>query len=98
MRVRFWGTRGSIPVALTAADIRDKLAQALYAASGRAFGSVGDALAFARQLPPALSHTFGGHTSCVELLTGHDEYFVCDLGSGARAFGAHVLARQGGRP
>lgn len=98
MRVRFWGTRGSIPVALTAADIRDKLAQALYAASGRAFGSVGDALAFARELPAALSHTFGGHTSCVELLTGHDEYFVCDLGSGARAFGAHVLARQGGAP
>ena len=28
MRVRFWGTRGSIGVSLTAADIRDKLAQA----------------------------------------------------------------------
>jgi phosphoribosyl 1,2-cyclic phosphodiesterase len=25
-----------------------------------------------------------------------DEYFVCDMGSGARAFGAHVLARQAG--
>ena len=23
MRIRFWGTRGSIPVALTPADIRD---------------------------------------------------------------------------
>lgn len=99
MRVRFWGTRGSIPVALTSADIRDKLAQALFAASGKAFGSVGDALAFAhQQLPFALSHTFGGHSSCVELHTGHDEYFVCDMGSGARPFGAHVLARQGGRP
>ena len=29
MRVRFWGTRGSIGVSLTSADIRDKLAQAL---------------------------------------------------------------------
>ena len=29
MRIRFWGTRGSIPVALTSADIRDKLARAL---------------------------------------------------------------------
>ena len=35
MRVRFWGTRGSIPVALTTADVRDKLAQALLQASGR---------------------------------------------------------------
>jgi len=25
MRVRFWGTRGSIPVALTSADIRLKI-------------------------------------------------------------------------
>jgi phosphoribosyl 1,2-cyclic phosphodiesterase len=99
MRVRFWGTRGSIPVALTSADVRDKLAQALFAASGRTFGSAGDALDFARQqLPFALSHTFGGHSSCVELQTGDDEYFVCDMGSGARPFGAHVLARQGGRP
>ena len=98
MRVRFWGTRGSIPVALTSADVRDRLAQALFAASGRTFGSVGEALAFAQQeLPFALSHTFGGHSSCVELQTGHDEYFVCDMGSGARPFGAHVLARQGGR-
>jgi phosphoribosyl 1,2-cyclic phosphodiesterase len=45
-----------------------------------------------------VSHTFGGHTSCVELETGSDEYFVCDMGSGARAFGEHVLARQAGRP
>jgi len=99
MRVRFWGTRGSIPVALTAADIRDRLAQALLAASGRSFASFGEAYAFAeRELPFSLSHTYGGHSSCVELETGHDEYFVCDMGSGARAFGAHVLARQGGRP
>jgi phosphoribosyl 1,2-cyclic phosphodiesterase len=99
MRVRFWGTRGSIPVALTPADIRDKLAQALVAADGRRFASYGDAYAFAREaLPFSVSHTFGGHTACVELENGSEEYFVCDMGSGARAFGEHVLARQGGRP
>jgi phosphoribosyl 1,2-cyclic phosphodiesterase len=99
VRVRFWGTRGSIPVALTPADIRDKLAQALVAAAGRRFDSFGEAYAFAQeQLPFSVSHTFGGHTSCVELQTARDEYFVCDMGSGARPFGEHVLARQGGRP
>lgn len=95
MRVRFWGTRGSLPVALTSADVLDKLAAAVLAASGRTFASYSEAHAFVqRELPP----TFGGHTSCVELDTGGDEYCVCDMGSGARAFGAHVLARQGGRP
>jgi phosphoribosyl 1,2-cyclic phosphodiesterase len=99
VRVRFWGTRGSIPVALTSADIRDKVAVALMRAGGRSFESIGDAYAYAeQQLDFSLSHTFGGHSACVELETGHDEYFVCDMGSGARPFGAHVLARQSGRP
>jgi phosphoribosyl 1,2-cyclic phosphodiesterase len=99
VRVRFWGTRGSIPVALTSADIRDKVAVALMRAGGRSFGSIGEAYAYAeQQLDFSLSHTFGGHSACVELETGHDEYFVCDMGSGARPFGAHVLARQSGRP
>src|SRR5436853_248150 len=98
MRVRFWGTRGSMPVALTAADVRDKLAQALVAADGRRFESFGAAYDFAQQeLPFTLTHTFGGHSSCVELETGSNEYFVCDMGSGARPFGAHVLARAGGK-
>jgi len=75
MRVRFWGTRGSMPVALTAADVRDKLAQALIAADGRRFESFGAAYDFAqRKLPFALTHTFGGHSSCVELETGSNEY------------------------
>ena len=99
MRVRFWGTRGSIPVALTSADIRDKVAVALMRAGGRQFASIGEAYDYATQhLDFALTHTFGGHSACVELETGGEQYFVCDMGSGARPFGAHVLARQGGPP
>jgi len=99
MRVRFWGTRGSMPVSLTWRDLRDRLAQALVAASGRSLDGIEKAAAFVeRELDFALSHTFGGHSSCVEFETGGDQYFVCDMGSGARPFGAHVLARQSGRP
>jgi phosphoribosyl 1,2-cyclic phosphodiesterase len=99
MRVRFWGTRGSIPVALTTADVRDKLAQALVQASGRTFASYEEAHAFASsELDPSLTHTFGGHTPCVELELPGEEYYVCDMGSGARPFGVHVLAKQARRP
>ncbi len=99
MRVRFWGTRGSIGVALTAADVRDKLAQALRQASGRTFASYEEAHAYAAsELDFSITHTFGGHTPCVEIEAGGDEYFVCDMGTGARPFGVHVLARQARKP
>jgi phosphoribosyl 1,2-cyclic phosphodiesterase len=102
MRVRFWGTRGSLPVSLTWRDVRDRLARALVAASGRQLDTIEKAYAFAEgELDFSLTHTFGGHSSCVEFeLPGGaagDEYFVCDMGSGARPFGDHVLARQAGR-
>ena len=54
MRVRFWGTRGSIPVALTQVDIRDKLARALVAAEGRRFASYGEAYEFAAGTLPSV--------------------------------------------
>ena len=99
MRVRFWGTRGSIPVALTTADVRDKLAAALLQASGRTFRNYEEAHAFASsELDFSLTHTFGGHTPCVELEIPGEQYFVCDMGSGARPFGVHVLAKQARRP
>jgi phosphoribosyl 1,2-cyclic phosphodiesterase len=97
-RVRFWGTRGSLPVALTAEDVRRKLAAALYLASGRTFASPADAAAFAAHLPFDVAGTYGGHSPCVELETGRGEYVLCDLGSGVRPFGQAALARHGDAP
>jgi len=93
--VRFWGTRGSLPVALTAADVRAKVIAALRGASGRAFGSDADLAAYVDGLEPEIAGTFGGHTSCVEIETGGPDYVLCDLGSGVRPFGQQALARHG---
>ena len=46
MRIRFWGTRGSLPVALTAADIKGKIIDTLLAAAGRQFGTRAEIEAF----------------------------------------------------
>jgi phosphoribosyl 1,2-cyclic phosphodiesterase len=94
-RIRFWGTRGSLPVALTASGVRDKLIRALRAASGRGFTSDEDLSAFVDSLGPAVSGTYGGHTSCVEIETGGPEYVLCDLGTGVRPFGQKAMARHG---
>lgn len=94
MKVRFWGTRGSLPVAATAATIRDKIAAALLAANGRSFADAGEARDFAdRTLDFATGQGYGGATSCVEIETGGDAFIICDLGSGLREFGLDAMAR-----
>ena len=59
MRVRFWGTRGSIPVAMSSAEVQRKLVTALVAAAGRGLDTPGKARAFVeRELDFSVSHTF----------------------------------------
>jgi phosphoribosyl 1,2-cyclic phosphodiesterase len=93
--VRFWGTRGSLPVALTTADVRAKVMAALRGASGRTFASEEELDSYVNALAPEVAGTYGGHTSCVEIETGRSEYVLCDLGSGVRPFGQRALARHG---
>jgi len=95
MRIRFWGTRGSLPVSLTAAAVRRKLITALRGASGRTFASDRELEDYVDSLGLAVSGTYGGHSPCVELETGGPDYVLCDLGSGVRPFGQAVLARHG---
>jgi len=95
MLVRFWGTRGSLPVAPTAQIIRQKIARALLAASGRRFSSTEDAARFVEdELPFPVGSTFGGATPCVELDAGGGSYIICDMGSGLRSFGLDSLRRN----
>ncbi len=94
-RVRFWGTRGSLPVALTAPALRARLVAAVQGARGRALASDADVDAYVDGLGFDVAGTFGGHTSCVEIETGGPDYVLCDLGSGVRPFGQAALAKHG---
>ena len=93
--VRFWGTRGSLPVALTASGVRRKVVAALRAASGHRFASEEELEAYVDTLGMSVAGTYGGHSPCVEIETGGAEYVLCDLGSGVRPFGQKVIARHG---
>jgi phosphoribosyl 1,2-cyclic phosphodiesterase len=93
MLVRFWGTRGSLPVAQTAPAIHAKLARALVAAGGRRFADEIEAEHFVETLDFATSGTYGGASSCVEIEAGDGAFIVCDMGSGLREFGISAQAR-----
>jgi hypothetical protein len=55
-------------MALTAQDVREKISRALLAASGTPIDTMEQARAFTAQLPFSDGNTFGGNSSCVELL------------------------------
>lgn len=96
MRIRFWGTRGSIPAPLDGSAVRAKIRAALIKARGRDLSS--DEL-IDRFIDTDLTFpersTFGGNSPCVEIDPGGDVRFLCDLGTGARAFGTRLLTTQG---
>ena len=94
MLVRFWGTRGSLPKAMRAEDVRAKVIAALLAADGRRFDGPGEAAQFVdAELALPVSGTYGGATSCVELEGGNGEFLICDMGSGFREFGIDAARR-----
>jgi ribonuclease BN (tRNA processing enzyme) len=97
MLIRFWGTRGSLPVSLTTSALQDKLAKALVAASGRNLDTEEKARAFIEsELEFPVGHTFGGHSPCVQIDRGGTDYVLCDLGTGARPFGNYAINEHGG--
>jgi phosphoribosyl 1,2-cyclic phosphodiesterase len=99
--VRFWGTRGSLPVALTAAGLGHKLRAVLRAARGQAIATDADIERLLADLPFALAGTYGGHSACVQIQLDASgagaDYVLCDMGSGLRPFGQAAMAQRGGK-
>ena len=96
MRVKFWGTRGSVPSPIGASQIKAKIRAALLRATAERLENEADVDQFiARNLPFSLSGTYGGNTSCVEILSG-DSRLVCDMGSGLRELGNQAMAEWDG--
>lgn len=100
MLVRFWGTRGSLPVAARAETVGGKIARALVAAGGRRFTDEAAARAYLEsETAFSASHTYGGATSCVEIEGGDGSFVICDMGSGLRELGIDAMARcAAGKP
>ena len=96
MKVRFWGTRGSLPSPLGARAVETKIVSALVKGAGAGLDSEAKARAFvAEHLSFAERATYGGNSACVQIDLGGPEYLICDLGSGAREFSLSTLSKGG---
>jgi phosphoribosyl 1,2-cyclic phosphodiesterase/anti-anti-sigma regulatory factor len=96
VRVKFWGVRGSIPTPLSTEQLNAKLFQALSGAGGIDLGNPAEVQAYLAGLPATVRSVVGGNTTCIEVDTGGD-LIIIDGGSGIRALGLSMMAREFGR-
>ncbi len=96
MRVTFWGTRGSIPAPLNAAAFSKKVRGLLLDAGKADLNDERAVDAYLDSVPLPGAMTFGGDTSCVEIVSGNDR-LTLDCGSGLRGLGCRMLAEEAAR-
>jgi phosphoribosyl 1,2-cyclic phosphodiesterase len=97
MQVKFWGTRGSLPVAINGPRLRDRMRKVLRTASGHTFRDDAEIDRFMDdELDFPTGQTYGGNTSCVQILAGSEDYLVCDVGTGVREFAQRAIRDNGG--
>lgn len=96
MKVKFWGTRGSLPSTFTSEHLQKYLKQNIaYALDPKTGIKTGQSIDdYLEKIPYHLTHTCGVNTSCIEIESGvKNEYIICDAGTGLRDLGlAHVKA------
>lgn len=98
MRIKLWGTRGSIPSPLRTEEIEAKVKDSLLAAAKAAvdLSNPTAVRAFVSNLPHALRGTAGGDTSCIEV-RGAGSLIIFDCGSGMRRLGLELMKEEFGR-
>ena len=96
MYIKFWGVRGSIPTPLTTEQLHERLFHALSGAAGLNLADPAEVQAYIAGLPSNVRRVVGGNTTCVEINTG-TETIIIDCGSGMRALGLSLMAREFGR-
>lgn len=93
MRIKFYGTRGSLPAGLTAAEVEAKIietAQLIYDLKPASREGIAGLV---KQLAFPMRGTYGGDTTCCVVRCG-ETIIVLDMGSGLRRFGGEILSEM----
>lgn len=96
MKIKVWGTRGSIPSPLTPDQVRAKIRTAILGLPDIDTQNPDAVDAYLDQIPVLLSGTAGGNTTCIEIQVGSDT-FIIDAGSGLRELGQELMKGPCGR-
>ncbi|RMF35590.1 MAG: MBL fold metallo-hydrolase, partial [Chloroflexi bacterium] len=96
MKLKLWGTRGSIPSPVTSEIITEKIIQALLQAEGINLSDPTEVHAYVETLPFPIRGTAGGDTPCVEVRSGKN-LIILDAGSGLRRLGIELMKEEFGQ-
>ena len=89
MKIKFWGTRGSLPRALSHTDFAKIMDNILAKAETLGVSTLEEFRNLVKSGDKRLTHpfTFGGHTTCSEIIHNGKHFFI-DMGSGLNAASA----------
>ncbi|MEM7344243.1 MAG: MBL fold metallo-hydrolase, partial [Chloroflexota bacterium] len=97
MKVKIWGTRGSIPTPLKPVEVRAKVREAILNLPEGIDPHNAEAVdAYLETLSPLSTGTAGGNTTCVEIQAGKN-ILIIDAGSGLRELGQELMRGPCGR-
>lgn len=91
MRLKFWGTRGSLPAPTYPDSIEARLRDLFREFFVQGYRQESDMDAFLASLPRHRTTGYGGNTICVEIGQGEDRILI-DGGSGIRPAGYELMA------
>lgn len=94
MRVHFWGVRGSMPTPILPNQIQSKIAAVVQRVEPKDLVSPEAREAFLANLPPYLTGTIGGNSTCVEVRLDDDTVIIIDAGSGIAPLGNSLKKRR----
>ncbi len=97
MKIRLWGVRGSIPTPSTNTIIIDKLKKALMQATPGDIATVESIDRFIETLPWSIKGTYGGNTTCVEVITDDGDIIIIDCGTGLKNLSKELMAGDFGK-
>jgi phosphoribosyl 1,2-cyclic phosphodiesterase len=96
MRVKLWGTRGSLTTPKSPAEIEARTREILYGFLKSGGNQLSDVEPYLSTLTPCQFGGFGGETICVEVSTKQQQIII-DSGSGIRSLGYELMKGKCGQ-
>ncbi len=97
MKIKLYGTRGSIASPLSNSAYQEKVLEILGLFAAKQIKSQEEVNNFFDTLPEYLKYTSGGDTTCISVTSDAGKVFMVDCGTGARNLGDELIRTEFGK-